>query len=222
MNLQTYSELYEDLILFKIFHDIKHGFYIDIGANDPDKYSVTKLFYLKGWKGINIEPIPKIYTSLLKARKRDINLQIGVGKKKGIFTFFMYGLRSTFVKEYKSKNAKKINITMDTMSNVCKKNIPNIREIHFCKIDVEGVEREVLLGYDFENFRPKVFCIESTKPGTFISTHNLWEDILIKNNYSFVYQYKVNRFYIDNKIEGLLEKFNKMDAIIQLYELLKK
>ena len=56
--------------------------------------------------------------------------------------------------------------------------------IHFCKIDVEGSERDVLLGYDFINYRPKVFCIESTIPGTYISNYDNWEDILIKNDYS--------------------------------------
>ena len=51
---------------------------------------------------------------------------------------------------------------MDTMSNICKKYVPKGRNVDFCKIDVEGGEKNVLLGYDFINYRPKVFCIEST------------------------------------------------------------
>ena len=39
------------LILFTIFYDIKNGFYIDIGANDPNSYSDTKAFYLRGGMG---------------------------------------------------------------------------------------------------------------------------------------------------------------------------
>jgi len=33
------------------------GFYIDIGAFDPIYISVTKAFSMRGWKGINVEPL---------------------------------------------------------------------------------------------------------------------------------------------------------------------
>ena len=35
------------------------------------------------------------------------------------------------------------------MSSVCEKYVPKGKIIQFCKIDVEGGERDVLLGYDF-------------------------------------------------------------------------
>lgn len=101
------------------------------------------------------------------------------------------------------------------MLNICKKYIPKKEIVQFCKIDVEGRERDVLLGYDFENYRPKVFCIESTKPGTFFFSYDQWEDILIKNNYSFAFQYMINRYYIDNRIQGLREKFIQVEKILQ-------
>ena len=219
MNFNSYSQFYEDLILFCVFYDIDNGFYIDVGASDPNLLSVTKSFYLMGWNGINIEPLQNQYELLLKERKKDINLQIGAGKEKGNFTFFSKGVLSTFSKKHRKEKSEILIVNVDTMSNICKNNIPKKKEIQFCKIDVEGGERDVLLGYDFENYRPKVFCIESTKPGKDIPTHDLWEDILLRNNYSFVYQYKINRFYIDNKVEGLREKFNKIDKIIKLYEI---
>ena len=40
----SYSEYYEDLILNIILSDIENGFYIDVGAYDPIKVSVTKAF----------------------------------------------------------------------------------------------------------------------------------------------------------------------------------
>ena len=78
------------------------------------------------------------------------------------------------------------------MSNICKKYIPKGKKINFCKIAVEGEEKNVLLGYDFENYRPEVFCIESTKPGTMISFYELWEEILLINNYLFTFKYSKN------------------------------
>ena len=104
------------------------------------------------------------------------------------------------------------------MKNICIKYVPKNEEIQFVKIDVEGGERDVLLGYDFENFRPKVFCIESTKPATMIPTYQFWEGILLNNNYSFAYQYSINRYYIDNKETELKKRFNKLNLLINKYK----
>ena len=41
----SYSQFYEDLILFCIFYDVKNDFYIDVGTNDPNRISVTKVKY---------------------------------------------------------------------------------------------------------------------------------------------------------------------------------
>ena len=95
---------------------------------------------------------------------------------------------------------------MDTMSNICKNYVPKGRNVDFCKIDVEGGEKNVLLGYDFINYRPKVFCIESTVPLSYIPTYELWENILIQNNYMFVYKRSVNRFYVDKNFPELIER----------------
>ena len=85
-NFTSYSQHLEDLVLFSIFYDVKNGFYIDIGAHDPNHISVTKAFYLKGWYGINIEPLPSKYKALQIHRRRDINLNLGIGEKEGIAT----------------------------------------------------------------------------------------------------------------------------------------
>ena len=99
------------------------------------------------------------------------------------------------------------------MFNICRKYVPKNEIIQFCKIDVEGGEKDVLLGYDFENYRPKVFCIESVQVHTGIPNHDLWEDILLKNDYSFVYKYAINRYYIDNRIKGLRKRFTQRRMI---------
>ena len=169
-----------------------------------------------------MEPLPDKYELLLKERKNDLNLQIGVGNQEGNLSLFLMGTGSTLSKAYGRKKAKKINIKINTLSNILKKYLPKKKKIHFCKIDVEGGEKNVLLGYDFKNYRPEVFCIESTVPGTRIPCHDLWEDILLKNNYSFAFKYEINRYYIDNRIEGLKERFSQINKYINLYKLLNR
>ena len=214
-NFTTYSQYFEDLILYCVFYDVENGFYIDVGANDPNKISVTKAFYNIGWHGINIEPLPDKYNELNTYRPRDINLNFGVGEKQGNASLIVNGEGSKLsIFGGNKPNLDTINIQIFNMSEICKKYVPKNEIIQFCKIDVENSEKMVLLGFDFVNYRPKVFCIESVRPGPQIPNFKEWEYILLENDYSFVYAYSINRFYIDNRISGLKQRFLSADGSI--------
>jgi len=53
--LGSNSQHGEDFILHFLLNFKKQGFYVDIGANDPDHISNSKYFYDRGWNGINVE-----------------------------------------------------------------------------------------------------------------------------------------------------------------------
>jgi hypothetical protein len=75
--MTSYAQNREDVILNRIFKDVKDGFYIDIGAYHPAVASVTKAFYDRGWSGINVEP-GSVFDELERARPRDVNLKAAV------------------------------------------------------------------------------------------------------------------------------------------------
>jgi hypothetical protein len=54
MPLISYAQNAEDVLLWRALGAVQDGFYIDVGANDPQEGSVTKLFYDAGWHGINV------------------------------------------------------------------------------------------------------------------------------------------------------------------------
>jgi hypothetical protein len=56
MRFISYAQNFEDVMLWRALKGLKKGFYIDVGAHDPEVDSVTKAFYDRGWCGINIEP----------------------------------------------------------------------------------------------------------------------------------------------------------------------
>ena len=149
-------------------------------------------------------------------------MQIGVGKKEENTTLYLDGECSTIYKNLIKNSSEFINIKIDTMSNICNTYVKKDLKIQFCKIDVEGSEKNVLLGFDFENYRPLVFLIESTVPGVGTPTQSSWEYILINNNYSFAYQYSINRFYVDNSYRFLKSKFSNIDKYIKIYKSLKE
>ena len=68
VTVTSYSQFYEDIWLNRVFEKQSTGFYINIGAAGPDSGSVTKLFYDRGWCGINLEPVPDLYSKLAAKR----------------------------------------------------------------------------------------------------------------------------------------------------------
>ena len=130
----TYSQCLEDFILYCVFYDIENGFYIDVGANDPNDISVSKYFYLDGWHGINIEPLPDMYQKLLNHRNRDINLNMGAGEKDDILSLYRQGVGSTLNKMYSSNKSPVINITVHPMSKICKMHFQKTKKSNFVKL----------------------------------------------------------------------------------------
>src|SRR4051812_32202488 len=84
--LISYAQNFEDVLLRRVFADREDGFYVDIGAFDPVIGSVTKIFYDRGWSGINIEP-GSAFERLKSERARDINLNIAILDEAGTLSF---------------------------------------------------------------------------------------------------------------------------------------
>ena len=74
----TYAQNFEDVILWRALKHIDRGFYVDCGAYDPTRHSVTKAFYDRGWRGINIEPILSLLQEFVVQRPLDANLAIAI------------------------------------------------------------------------------------------------------------------------------------------------
>jgi len=198
----SYAQNCEDIVLNYFFKDVLKGFYVDVGAGHPEQDSVTKLFYDRGWRGINVEPINNIYKLLQKSRPRDINLNIGLSDKKGRETFREYenyGL-STFTagmkKEYASTPGridkyKDYEVPVDTLAGVL--DLHGVKHTHFLKVDVEGLEYEVLEGNDWHRHHPDVICIEAN--------HMIkdWRPLLESNSYERVFNDGLNDYYVSNE-----------------------
>ena len=187
---------------------------------------MTKFFYDRGWHGINVEPLPDKCALLIENRPRDINLCVGLGSKRDKIKLFQAGGLSTFLPDI----AESVNISSNpqrikpilTLSEIHERYCDPKQDIHFCKIDVEGFERQVLEGIkDWQKFRPWIFAIEATLPRTMTPSHEEWEQILLANDYVFATMFGVNRFYIDLEREYLLQGFQKIGQFVAQNELVK-
>lgn len=83
-----YDQLNESIELFKLFHDISDGYFVDVGGYNPLTISNTLYLYTKGWTGINIEASPYRFKKFVYNRKADLNLNIGIGQDLGFVSFY--------------------------------------------------------------------------------------------------------------------------------------
>lgn len=167
---KSYAQNGEDIILNYFLSGQEKGFYVDVGANHPKRFSNTFIFYKRGWRGINIEPDPKCFRRFLRTRGRDINLNIGIGEKNGVLDLYVFkaDTLSTFSKEnaemyqrmgYGAPEIKKIELA--SLSSVLEKYLSNDGGIDFLSIDAEGFDEIVLNSNNWDKFRPKFIVLET-------------------------------------------------------------
>lgn len=203
MTFVSYSQNSEDVLLWRALGHIKHGFYIDIGANDPVEHSVTKAFYERGWRGISVEPLPSFHQAFEEQRPHDINLAVAAGASDGELTLYdvpaVRGWASPEASVAEMHRAEghavaEITVPVRTLISICEEHVQG--EIHFLKIDVEGFEGEVLRGMDFARWRPWVLVIEATLPNSRETNHASWEQLVTGQRYRFAWFDGLNRYYV--------------------------
>lgn len=211
MSFISYAQNFEDVMLWRALKDVDQGFYIDVGANDPTTDSVTKAFYERGWHGINVEPLTSHYQDLLADRSRDINLCCAAGETRGEIEVFECDIRgwATAAQSVVDKHVQRGHegvyhrVPLRTLADICQEYVTS--DIHFLKIDVEGLEKQVIRGGDFHKFRPWIVVIEATKPNSTEEVHEQWEDLLLAANYQLAYADGLNRFYVAAEHPELLQ-----------------
>lgn len=210
----SYAQNFEDVMLSRALKHVNQGFYIDVGANDPTLDSVTKVFYDRGWRGVNLEPLDIHHADLQKHRPGDINLKYAAGEHPGEVDLVEcdvrgWGTADTTVAQQLAAAGHPVTVhrvPVITLKDVCQQ-YASSGDIHFLKIDVEGYERPVLAGMDFHKFRPWIVVVEATRPNSSEENHDTWEDLLLTSGYRSTYADGLNRFYVAHEHAELADAF---------------
>ena len=165
----SYAQYGEDVILAEIFKDRQDGFFVDVGAHHPTRYSNTYLLYQKGWHGINIDPNEESIAMFRKERSRDTSIECGVGSTEGerIYYRFSDPAVNSFSKEDAERWMKKDWITflgekhvpVLKLSTILKRHAPG-QHVDLLTVDAEGLDLEVLDSNDWDAMTPDVIIVE--------------------------------------------------------------
>jgi FkbM family methyltransferase len=223
--MRSYAQHAEDARLARALGSRPTGFYVDVGAAHPVINSVTKHFYDRGWRGINVEPDPALFGLLEATRPRDVNLPVALSDMEGSGILHLFDgvhglatLQEDVVLRYGHEfgmQAVTKQVRVTTLRNICEQHVAG--GIDFIKIDAEGHERKVILGSDWQRWRPTIVVVEATEPWSTAPSHQQWEHLLLNAAYELALFDGLNRFYVAEEscdlIPAVTAPFSPLDNI---------
>jgi FkbM family methyltransferase len=191
--LMTFSQYGEDQLVWKFFGGKTTGFFVDVGANEPEALSQSFLLESKGWDGILVEPQSACCEKLREKRHRAKVFQVACGapeqRGKAMLQLNLQGSRLASQPEVNSSGDGHEEVQVMTLDDILAQ-VPH-PQIDFLSIDVEGLELQVLRGFDILRHRPRLMIIEDNLPDR-LKVHAY----IKKHGYRLVKRTGCNNWYI--------------------------
>lgn len=148
----------------EFFRDTPQGFFVEVGANDPKKDSQSFHLEEAGWTGILVEPVPELAEELRRVRKSKVfEVACSSPDRAGtIMTLHVAGPFSSFDPNLAVTGMRAdhtVAVKVDTLDHVLAEGGAK-QAIDLISVDVEGHELEVLSGFDFARWRPRLILLE--------------------------------------------------------------
>lgn len=211
MTLTSYAQNYEDVLLRRALSHVSNGTYIDVGAQDPVTDSVSLCFYQAGWRGIHVEPTPAYAARLRSARPDETVIEAAVSTSAGPLPLFE--IPDTGLSTASKSIAERHGSVGYTPREIL---VPTVRlahlldlraEVHWLKIDVEGMEADVIASWDDQPSRPWIVVVEATAPNSQERTDHQWRDDLLRRDYQEVHFDGLSRYFVHRDRQELAAAF---------------
>lgn len=210
----SYAQNFEDVILWRALKHVERGFYLDVGAQDPIKDSVSLGFYENGWRGVHVEANAHYAERLRQGRPDEDVLEVAIDRTEGEIEFFDISDTGLSTGDEAIARAHEAQGWKVNRRRVASRRLATVLDsyretpIHWLKIDVEGMEAAVIDSWSPSTIRPWVVVVESTMPMSAELSHEAWEPKLLALGYEFVYFDKLNRFYVSSEHPELKKYFD--------------
>lgn len=173
------------------------GYFVEVGANDPQERSQTWHLEQAGWSGVLIEPQPDLAGELRTRRKAKVFAVACSSPDNAGRTLPLHvaGPLSSLNRRRMapgSAPASVINVPVRTLDAVLEEAGAPVT-FDFLSIDVEGHEIEVLQGFDIARWRPRLILLEDHVAD--LSKHRY----LKKAGYRIIRRYENNGWYVPAK-----------------------
>ncbi len=182
-------------LVWKFFDRRKKGFFVEVGANEPQKRSQTWFLEQKGWRGLLIEPQSRFAEELRNARPRSVVFQVACAAPGHPEEMTLHiaesPSQSSLGKNLVEANTKYVQteiVKVQTLDELLGQ--AGDPAIDFISIDVEGTQMDVLRGFSIQRHRPALLFIED-------HLHNLKVHRYLKRkSYELVKRTGSNNWYV--------------------------
>jgi FkbM family methyltransferase len=201
MTFVSYAQNFEDVLLWRALADVENGRYIDIGAQHPVIDSVSLAFYKAGWRGIHVEPTPYYAGLLREARPDETVIEAAVTDAQGPIDFYeIVGTGLSTGSRNIAHHHGPLGFEQRQLTVPCVR-LDRLLEAagdtaHWIKIDVEGMEADVLRSWGESAARPWVLVIESTFPNSQTPTHQNWIHDVLDRGYIETFYDGLSRYFV--------------------------
>ena len=205
----------EASLIQRFFADQPPGFFVEVGANEPQERSQTWHLEQAGWTGVLIEPQPDLVELLCRERSaRVFAVACSSPANAGqILPLHVAGPMSSLNRDRMSAGAtpdRVISVPIRTLDDVLDEaGAPS--PIDFLSIDVEGHEIEVLQGFDFARWRPRLILLEDHVGD--LSRHRF----LRQARYRLVRRYELNGWYVPADLPVRVEWIERWRILRKYY-----
>jgi FkbM family methyltransferase len=154
----------EHALLQSHFAQKPSGYFVEVGANDPEHSSQTWHLEQRGWRGVLIEPLPEL-AGKLRARRSAKVYEVACSSPKNAgktLTLRLAGPHSSLDPNYfvaGVRSCGELAVKARTLDDILL-DAQAPRPIDFLSIDVEGHAVEVLAGVDLSRWRPRLILVE--------------------------------------------------------------
>jgi FkbM family methyltransferase len=190
---RSVAQFGEDLLLWEFFQKRTNGFFIEVGANHPTRFSQTWFLEQRGWRGLLIEPLAAKCELLRQQRPGSQVFQVAAGapEQRGRARFavaeeddMLSGLN--LKPGLKAERMEEVQVT--TLDDLLAE--AQAPALDFVSIDVEGAELDVLRGFDLVHHGPKLVLLEDHLQQLAVHRH------MVRDGYRLVKRTGCNNWYV--------------------------
>ena len=191
------------------------GYFVDVGANEPQDGSQTWAFEQQGWTGVLIEPQPDLAERLRGARQAKVyGVACSTPQNAGkTLPLYLAGIQSSLEPDFYVAGVQRsgmCEVPIMTLDQVLR-DAGAPRPLDFVSIDVEGHDVEVLRGFDLAHWRPRLLLIEDVVQSLRLHRH------IVARGYRWVRRTGINSWYVPADAPFQVGAFGRLQFLRKYY-----